>query len=368
MNKLAAIFMLAFSIISISSTSMAQESTWKPKPNPSWLMLQSMEMPAKEYPTLKVWGLVDAVYSFDNTDQLVPNNTASLRRGYIGIRGAWMQNIDYFVLSDFGTGVAGRTPPLLLDASLTLKHIPYLKVRVGQFKVPFGLEGLEAHFTPPLINFTRAAVQLMSFSAPLGLPPRDRVASNSAFRDIGAQLFDQIEIGEKKDIQLVYALAFYNGNGINTTDNNNQKDLLGRLEIVSRGLRLGLSGLTGKETKDKLIKRRLGGDATYNIGPLHIGGEVIWGKDGLLAGGERTAWGWHTRASYLLTHHLQPVLRYEQFDPNTDVSKDRFDATAIGVNWIFKGYTRLQVNYEFRNDQASPTIGDLLTAQAQIFF
>lgn len=350
----------------VACASIAQAASLEPKPNPSWLMLQSTEKPTQEYPTLKVWGLVDAVYSHDDTDLLVPDNSASLRRGYVGIRGSWMENIDYFVLADFGTGVAGRTSPLLLDASVSLKHVPYLKARFGQFKVPFGLEGLEGHMTPPLINFTRAAVQLMSFSAPLGLSTSTRVASNSAFRDIGAQVFD--EVGSADKIQLVYALAVFNGNGINTTDNNNDKDLSGRLEIASRGFRLGLSGLTGRETADKLRKNRLGTDATYNLGPLHMGGEWIWGQDRLLAGGHRTAWGWHLRASYLLTSALQPVLRYEEFDPNDVTSGDRYQATAVGLNWIFKGYTRLQLNYEFRKDQANALLGNLLTGQVQVLF
>jgi hypothetical protein len=321
-------------------------------------------MPPKEYPTLKVWGLVDAVYAFDATDRLVPNNTASLRRGYLGVRGAWMPDIDYFLLVDGGTGVAGRLSPLLLDASVTLKHLPYLKVRLGQFKVPFGLEGLEAHFTPPLINFTRVAVQLMSFSAPLGTG--NRVASNSAFRDIGVQVFDQT--GAEKRLQLVYAVALLNGNGINSTDTNNAKDLVGRVEIASRGMRVGISGLRGKQTSESLRKRRVGGDVTANRGSVHLGGEALWGRDDLATGGHWTAWGWHVRASCLLTDHLQPVVRYEQFDPNTAVAEDRFTAIAIGVNWIFKGYTRLQGNYEVRSDQASPQTGDLMTAQAQIVF
>lgn len=361
MNKFAILVMFAVNILPSLTV---KAGLREPKPNPSWLILQSLEMPADEYPTLKVWGLVNAVYSFDETEKLVPDNTISLRRGYLGVRGAWMKDIDYFFLADFGTGVVGRTTPLLLDASITLKHVPYLKIRFGQFKIPFGLEGLEAHHTPPLINFTRASVQLLSISAPLGTS--DRAATNSAFRDLGVQFFNQI--GQEKEIQLVYALAMFNGNGINTIDNNNQKDLVGRLEIASKGLRFGLSGLTGKETTNELRKRRLGVDATYNLRDLHLGGEVIWGQDNLVVGGLRTARGWYLRASYLLRQRFQPVLRYEQFDPNNKVSVDRFEAVAVGFNWIFKGYTRLQVNYEFRNDQANPRTGNLLTVQAQIFF
>lgn len=362
-QKLTTSFVLLFLMV---AQTYAQKSVWQPKPNPSWLILQSMEMPAKEYPTLKLWGAIDAVFSFDRSEGLLSDNSASLKRGYVGLRGSWMENIDYFVIADFGTGVAGKSSPLLLDASVTLKHIPYAKVRIGEFKIPFGLEGLENHLTPPLINFTRASVQLMSFVAPLGIATTTRLASNSAFRDIGVQLFDQI--GEENDVQVVYALALYNGTGINTIDDNSQKDIVARIEAARRGLRLGLSGLTGKEAVDRLTKRRVGLDATYYIGELHLGGEAIWGQDNLLAGGLRRAQGWHMRASYLFREHLQPVLRYEQFDPDTDVPGNTFDAIAIGFNWIFKGLTRLQANYEIRDDRINNLVGDLVTAQVQIVF
>lgn len=340
------------------------QSAWKPRSNPSWLMLQSVEPPSQQFPTLRLWGLVDVVYTFDDTRSLAPDNSMSVRRAYVGLRGSLLPDIDYFLLVDVGTGVIGRPSPLLLDASATLKHIRHLKVRVGQFKIPFGLEGLEAHFSPPLINFTRASVQLLALPGLLGLAPAVRLASNSAFRDIGVQLFD--EIG--KEVQLVYALGVFNGSGINTSDDNSAKDVVGRLEVASRGVRMGLSGLTGRESRSDLAKRRLGGDVTYNIGPLHVGSEVIWGRDELAGGGRQTAWGWHIRASYLATSSLQPVLRYEAFEPDTRSGDARFQAWALGVNWVFKGYTRAQLNYEVRSDEARPATGDLLSIQVQILF
>jgi phosphate-selective porin len=74
------------------------------------------------------------------------------------------------------------------------------------------------------------------------------------------------------------------------------------------------------------------------------------------------------RASYLLTPKLQLVARYEAFDPDRNAGNDRYTATAMGVNWIFKGFTRLQLNYEFRDNEAVPREGDALVAQAQVLF
>jgi phosphate-selective porin len=335
-----------------------------PAANPSWLMLQSTEKPAAAYPHLKLWGLINAVYE-DVDGVAPPTRNFSLRRAYLGMRGALDPDIDYFLLADFGTGVAGRDPPLLLDASITFKHLPYLKVRLGQFKIPFGLEGLEAHFAPPLINFTRAAVQLLAFTAPLHHPPLERRASNSAFRDIGVQLFDEIALGESS---LVWALGAFNGAGINRADDNAAKDAVARIEWAAGGWRAGASGLRGDATPAETRKTRWGADVTYHRGPWHLGAEYIGACDALPGGGQRRAEGWHVRASYLLTPKLQLVARHEAFDPDRNAGNDRYTATAAGVNWIFTGFTRLQLNYEFRDNAAVPREGDAFFVQAQVLF
>jgi phosphate-selective porin len=328
-------------------------------------MLQSTEKPAAAYPDVRLWGLIDAVYADEDTGGAGPSRNFSLRRAYAGIRGSIDPKLDYFLLADFGTGVVGRDAPLLLDASVTFKHLPYVKARVGQFKIPFGLEGLEAHFALPLINFTRASVQLLSFTAPLWQTPAERRASNSAFRDIGVQLFDEIALGKSS---LVYALGGFNGAGVNRPDDNDAKDVLARIEWATGGLRLAASGLSGRTTPAEARKERWGADVTYNRGPWHVGAEYIGARDAVVSGGQRCADGWHVRTSYLLTQKLQLVARYEAFDPDRNAGNDRYTATAIGVNWIFKGFTRLQLNYELRDNAVVPGEGDALFAQAQVLF
>ncbi len=61
------------------------------------------------------------------------------------------------------------------------------------------------------------------------------------------------------------------------------------------------------------------------------------------------------------------VLKYEQYDPVRDTAEDREDILTIGCDWHFNGYTKLQVNYRFKDEQTEETNDELLL-QTQVKF
>ena len=95
------------------------------------------------------------------------------------------------------------------DASVTLKHIPGLKVRAGMFKTPGSEEGLAAVFVAPYIEFTQMAFQqlLERQVKNVGAAQTGAAAGGAstvhytgaasgpigAFRDVGIQLFDTLQ-------------------------------------------------------------------------------------------------------------------------------------------------------------------------------
>ncbi len=69
---------------------------------------------------------------------------------------------------------------------------------------------------------------------------------------------------------------------------------------------------------------------------------------------------WYVLAKYLFTdgflENWEPVVLYEQFDPNTATSNDLFTRTIVGVTYYFENlppkiHCKLQINYEFRHHQ-----------------
>ena len=67
---------------------------------------------------------------------------------------------------------------------------------------------------------------------------------------------------------------------------------------------------------------------------------------------------WYVLAKYLISDgplkNVEPVVMYEQFDPNTTMSNDLYTRTIIGFNYYFENFppklqSKIQFNYEFRH-------------------
>lgn len=157
-------------------------------------------------------------------------NTLLLRRARPQLQGTLAKRFDFSLMADFGGGSAS-----VQDAYLDARFAPYFRVRAGKFKAPVGLERLQSGAN--LLFVERALPTLL-------LPNRD----------IGLQLHGEIAAGV-----LAWALALQNGTadgGSVDGDSNDGKEISGRLFAQPfkrakgplRGLGLGISGQTGKET------------------------------------------------------------------------------------------------------------------------
>jgi hypothetical protein len=223
----------------------------------NWLELQGTEPEGAEQ-LGKVWGFVQVQYQDDSSDpnaaggyippKLIGPNLDSqsafnVNRARIGVRGVAMpldQKINYFVLLEMGNN--GITEPegsfaKATDASITLNHIDGARFRVGLFKYPGAEEGLQAIHVFDYINFTWVTQQMLlerfpnrtytPNNPPTTLPPESRLNGYErgvgAFRDVGVQMFDWFKFGN--DWEWSYAIMFGNGNGLNFSDNDDNKDL-----------------------------------------------------------------------------------------------------------------------------------------------
>lgn len=84
---------------------------------------------------------------------------------------------------------------------------------------------------------------------------------------------------------------------------------------------------------------------------------VACGGDGAPGVQRRT---WYVLGKYFISdgplRNFEPVVMYEQFDPNTSMSHDLYTRTIVGVNYYFENLppkiqSKLSVNYEFRHHQ-----------------
>lgn len=168
--------------------------------------------------------------AFVNDSALEANNTFVVRKVRPILAGTVLGLTDFFFSPDFGNGTT-----VLTDAYLDTHPVPWLRIRVGKFKQPYGLERLQADQDLTLIE--RALDQ--------NLTPQ---------REVGVELWGDIAGGIVR-----YEAGAFNGNpdyGIQDIDINGPKTLGGRifvqpfntvgLKFLGR-LGLGVAASTGTE-------------------------------------------------------------------------------------------------------------------------
>jgi hypothetical protein len=281
---------------------------------------------------------------------------------------------------------------------------PYLYVQLGQQKKLFGLEATTTEDKQPAIN-------LATFAGAKGL--------NLSQREIGLQvrgdLFPTVDLGYNYRIPLIeYSLGIFNGSGPNTVDTNRSKDIQGRLVLNApvgynspyRGLSLGSSFYSGKQDLYKgttLIKDgsgnasrvRYGQDISYVSSPIGFTAEYVVGRDEKALSGTTLAnavkgttesrgytvtlfyeWGEQflknfrnqSRNDDWWPKTYQPFVRFDRWDPDTNISGDQTTIVTYGFNLFFAETTKLQLNYIVRDEKSSKLKQNDFVAQFQYGF
>ncbi|HIE27444.1 TPA: hypothetical protein EYP66_09175, partial [Candidatus Poribacteria bacterium] len=293
-------------------------------------------------------GLLQGQFTNDQSEGVIENEFF-IHRARLGISGKIHQQITYNLI--LGAMEPPDRNPHLVNAFVDFNYYtPYLKIRFGQFLLPFGLEGPQPITLNPMIERATATKKLNPFRM---------------FRDIGLQLS-----GEYKIID--YAVAVINGSGANSPDENNEKDVIGTIGFSPiEGLRIGTSyhfGRYKKNTKSNLNRRRYGLDVEFVRKGLRLRTEIIDRQDEQADGSEKIDAGWYILAGYKFRFNLEPLIRYEQYYPDAHDIDVNSDVATIGLNYYILENNRISVNYEFKDDIENPKVGNRLTAQLQVVF
>lgn len=268
-----------------------------------------------------------------------------IRRARFGFKGEFLKNFNFKLQAD------GARMPILLDAAVEISSIPYATLSFGQFKVPFSLENLTSSSALDLVNRTQTVDELC--------PARD---IGSTGRDIGVTASGKFSI-------LEYTLGVFNGSGINRTDTNGQKDMVGRLILRPFGpLAIGVSHYMGDQrpfaSAVHVNRDRTGVDVSFSQGPAFVKGEYIFARDDRVESA-----GWYLRGGYsFFKEKLQALINFDSYDRDLDLAGNRIDVLTLGLNWFFSRKTKLQVNYEHHRDEFAGTTDNVFLAQFQAYF
>ena len=262
---------------------------------------------------------------------------------------------------------------------------PRLSLTFGQQLVPFGLEANTTEELRPVINNAVFVPQTGFNLRQIGLIAR-------------GEFFSQYDFGYNYRQSLIQAaLGIVNGNGQNRDDENNNKDIIARLAItvpaeynsILRELRVGGSYYRGRKlltdpTTGNFIvggrRDRYGADIYFNHWPIGLTYEYVRTRDDLSASYDasgsvvktsasadsHTATVFYSFGQQFLTSirtegkfndwwpkTFQPFIRYDRWDPNRAVAKNEIEIWTGGLNVFFAETTKVQLNYNHRDQHAA---------------
>ncbi len=347
---------------------------------------QPLVRPAGRESTLTIGGLLQAQADLGDKGDARFTSASDrfyLRRARLNLQGGFLEKFDFRLEAEFagtlgeGTGLRAQ----LTDAYINWTGLDQAHARVGQFKTPFGFEQLSSD--PRLLTIERTLAN-------------DRL---TAGRQIGLQIG-----GDLLAKRLTYATGIFNGTGVNTSANDDDRFLwAGRIGAIAwqdgapgRDARWSIGAnalassdarLTGQPAEfgfdlvpggaaDSIFagRRRAGGlDTQFHAGRFDLMAEYLrvrFEPRGGVPAGSFEAEGWYAQAAwFVLPKRLQSVVKCDFFDPNRAIDANSTRTWTFGVNCLLKGDDlKLQCDYLLSDIDARPAKERKLLLRLQTVF
>ena len=304
------------------------------------------------------------------------SNSFNLRLARFTLDGRILEDFYWKAQVQFNgnTSTLGSSPRVV-DLFAEWQKLDFFKIKVGQFKRPFTFENPMHPIDQGFMSYSQNISALAGFSDRAGAH-----ASNG--RDIGIQLQgDFLKNKNGRDL-LHYQVGVFNGQGINVSDVDQQKDLIGGMWFMPiKGMRIGAFGWTGSyarkgtwtedgETKSgtrSLQQRRYAISAEYKADDWTLRSEYIHStgyafatryqnasdaKDCTLSGNGDKADGVYALViAPVIKNKVHAKARYDMYRSNAEWNKAK-TFYEIGADYMFHKNFQINVEYALVNDRS----------------
>lgn len=323
---------------------------------------------------LSGYGMVQYQAS-DKTDAKA--NSFSLRLARISLDGRILTDFYWKAQIQFNgnTSQLGSSPRVV-DLFAEWQKYTYFRVKAGQFKRPFTFENPMHPIDQGFMGYSQIISNIAGFSDRAG-----GHASNG--RDIGVQIQGDLLPNASGRNLLHYQVGVFNGQGINVSDVDQQKDLIGGLWLMPvKGMRIGAFGWTGSYArkyswKDEanithndirsLQQRRYAFSADYVVNDwtfrteyAHSTGLAFKNRyqkpsdanDITLSDNGDKAQGVYALViAPIIKNRLHAKARYDMYQPSGDASKQKTQY-ELGLDYVFSHNLKLSGEYALVNDRS----------------
>ena len=339
--------------------------------SPALMLLGASILSAQvTYPNVKFAGRLQVqFYALDNSDYQATGRVTSnffLRRARIQVSGNISENVSLMIQPDFAGGRTisnnrggVRVRDAYIDVRLTKAEAKTsFTVRMGQEKRPYSRWELTS--SNNLVSIERGAGQ--------GLL---QVATNDLFggagflsHDVGAAFLVNHKLGDAR--AFTFQAGVYNGQGESANDVNGKKSFGVRGTVdVTQKLSVGGSFFSHdaiQGTDSSFTNQAFGVDAAWNKPGeqgLYVLAEYLDGeannvtKDPMRGISILGAYNIRMKSPTAWLYAIEPMARFDQADPNTDVNDNASTLFTAGFGLYFSSRAQFRVAYEHQSFQAN---------------
>lgn len=307
------------------------------------------------------------------------SNSFALRIARVSVGGRILDDFEYKIQGQINgnTSTLGNSPRLV-DAFVEWQKYKYFKVKVGQYKRPFTFENPMNPIDQGFNGYGQVVNKLSGFSDRTG-----EHASNG--RDIGVQVQGDFLPNANGRNLLHYQVGIFNGQGINTKDVDNKKDIIGGVWVMPiKGMRIGAFGWSGTHARKgsyvdqdgnegngvvSLRQYRYAFSAEYKTDDMQLRAEYIHStgygfkttyQDSDDAKDANIAWSKGNKADGFYALAIVPVVkqklrakaRYNLYRDKAEwgSAKTQYE---VGLNYLLHKNLEIQSEYIFTNDRSS---------------
>lgn len=200
-----------------------------------WKMVDYVTVP-------KFGGYIVGTYKYNSQEGKNGGDGFGLRYLRLYLDGTVLKDFKYRVQMNVSGEPGSKNSARVIDAFISWQKWAPLGIKLGEYKRCFTFENPMNPWDIASGDYTQLTKHFTGMGGDLY-----QGAANSGGRDLGVQIYgDAFKVGKTQHYLLHYQAGIYNGQGINTSDKDKEKDYIATVQLQPlKGLYVGVFGWSG---------------------------------------------------------------------------------------------------------------------------
>lgn len=190
----------------------------------------------------KFGGYIVGTYKYNSQEGKNGGDGFGLRYLRLYLDGTVLKDFKYRVQMNVSGEPGSKNSARVIDAFISWQKWAPLGIKLGEYKRCFTFENPMNPWDITSGDYTQLTKHFTGMGGDLY-----QGAANSGGRDLGIQIYgDAFKVGKTQHYLLHYQAGIYNGQGINTSDKDKEKDYIATVQLQPlKGLYVGVFGWSG---------------------------------------------------------------------------------------------------------------------------